>query len=73
MPKNKNIFAHAILARIIKEETGLRVSKSALPILESQIEMESNAIAKKAIALSDHARRNTILDKDIFTASREKK
>jgi histone H3/H4 len=68
MPKNKNIFAHAILARMIKEETGLRVSKSALPLIESAIETEAREITKVALDLSTHSHRTTILQKDVFTA-----
>ncbi len=68
MPKNKNILAHAILQRIVKDEARLRVSKSAIPALEEYLMQYATKLITQTITLSEHAKRTTVIEKDFTTA-----
>ena len=68
MPKNTDVFAIAPLTRLLKKGSGMRVSEEASKVMQAHITSQTQLIAKKAVELSQHAARSTVLDKDILLA-----
>jgi DNA-binding protein len=68
LKKSKLDIPFAPIERLIKKETGLRVSFSAVESMTEELIYKGKKIGEKAWKIAQHSGRRTVTDKDIKLA-----
>jgi len=68
MPKNKGILPKANVERLMKRAGVLRVSNSAVEEMTDFLTKQGFEIARKAVEITKHSGRRTVLARDIKLA-----
>ena len=64
-----NMLSRLSFERLAKAAGVKRISRRALEELRDIVEEEATEIAAKSVAISRHAERNTVLDRDVRLAA----
>jgi histone H3/H4 len=72
MGRNTTTIPYKPLGVLVKQRTGMRISKKAVQVLGDYIHEYSHTVAQRAQDIAQHAGRQTVLERDVELALKHK-